>query len=43
MVAVEAVRIFLVKTAEFIELAPNDVLERADEPWVKDGLGKTVA
>jgi len=42
MVAVDAVRISLVKTAEFVELAPNDVLERADESWVKHDLGKTV-
>jgi hypothetical protein len=42
MVAVEPLRLFLVKTVEFIELAPNDVLERPDESRVKHDLSKPV-
>ena len=43
MMAVEAVRVDTVETAEFIELGRHDVLEGTDEPRVKHDLGEAVA
>ena len=42
MMAVEAVRIRPVETAEFVELGRHDVLEGTDESRVKHDLGEAV-
>jgi len=40
MMAIEAIRGLFVKTLELVHLCRNHVLERANEPWMKDNASQ---